>query len=54
VAGRERRRECGRCLRALSFALGEAFQFDWSEEALVIGGQYLRLQVAHLKLCASR
>jgi len=21
----------------LSFALGEAFQFDWSEEALVIG-----------------
>jgi transposase len=38
----------------LSFALGEAFQFDWSEEALVIGGQYLRLQVAHLKLCASR
>ena len=38
----------------LSFALGEAFQFDWSEEALVIGGQYLRVQVAHLKLCASR
>ena len=38
----------------LSFALGEAFQFDWSEEALVIGGQYQRLQVAHLKLCASR
>ncbi|MEN9629276.1 MAG: hypothetical protein RJA10_2503 [Pseudomonadota bacterium] len=38
----------------LSFALGEAFQFDWSEEALVIGGQYVRLQVAHLKLCASR
>ena len=38
----------------LSFALGEAFQFDWSEEALVLGGQYQRLQVAHLKLCASR
>ena len=38
----------------LSFALGEAFQFDWSEEALVIGGVYQRLQVAHLKLCASR
>ena len=30
----------------LSFELGEAFQFDWSEEPLVIGGQYQRLQVA--------
>jgi transposase len=38
----------------LKFALGEAFQFDWSEEGLVVGGIYRRLQVAHLKLCASR
>jgi transposase len=38
----------------LKFELGEAFQFDWSEEGLVIGGIYRRLQVAHLKLCASR
>ena len=38
----------------LQFALGEAFQFDWSEENLVIGGIYRKLQVAHLKLCASR
>ena len=38
----------------LSFALGEAFQFDWSEEGLVVGGIYYRLQLAHLKLCASR
>ena len=38
----------------LKFALGEAFQFDWSEEGLVIGGVYRRIQVAHLKLCASR
>ena len=38
----------------LSFELGEAFQFDWSEEPLVIGGVYQRLQVAHVKLCASR
>jgi transposase len=38
----------------LSFELGEAFQFDWSEEGLVVGGIYRRLQVAHLKLCASR
>ena len=38
----------------LQFALVEAFQFDWSEEGLVIGGIYRRMQVSHLKLCASR
>lgn len=38
----------------LAFAMGEAFQFDWSEEGLVVGGIYRRLQVAHMKLCASR
>lgn len=47
----------GRKLKAfvpLQFAFGEAFQFDWSEEGLVVGGVYRRIQVAHLKLCASR
>ncbi len=38
----------------LRFELGEAYQFDWSEEGLVVGGIYYRLQVAHMKLCASR
>ena len=38
----------------LAFELGEAFQFDWSEEGLVIGGIYRRMQVSHMKLCASR
>ncbi len=38
----------------LAFELGEAFQFDWSEEGLVVGGIYYRVQVSHLKLCASR
>jgi len=38
----------------LRFELGEAFQFDWSEEGLVVGGIYRRMQVSHLKLCASR
>ena len=38
----------------LAFELGEAFQFDWSEEGLVVGGIYYRVQVAHMKLCASR
>ena len=38
----------------LQFELGEAFQFDWGEEGLVVGGIYRRMQVSHLKLCASR
>jgi transposase len=38
----------------LTFELGEAFQFDWGEEGLVVGGIYRRMQVSHLKLCASR
>ena len=38
----------------LRFELGEAFQFDWSEEGLVVGGIYRRMQVSHMKLCASR
>ena len=38
----------------LVFELGEAFQFDWSEEGMVVGGIYYRVQVSHLKLCASR
>lgn len=38
----------------LSFEFGEAFQFDWSEEGIVVGGVYYQAQAAHLKLCASR
>jgi transposase len=38
----------------LAFELGEAYQFDWSDEGLVVGGIYCRAQVAHMKLCASR
>ena len=38
----------------LKFELGEAFQLDWSEKGLVIGGIYRRMQVSHLKLCVSR
>ena len=38
----------------LKFELGEAFQFDWSEEHLVIGGVWRKILAAHLKLCASR
>ena len=38
----------------LHFALGEAFQFDWSEEWLVVGGIHRKILAAHTKLCASR
>jgi len=38
----------------LRFDWGEAFQFDWSEEGLVIGGIWRKIQLAHMKLCASR
>ena len=38
----------------LIFAPGEAFQFDWSEDWAVIGGERTKLQVAHFKLCHSR
>ncbi len=38
----------------LAFEPGEAFQFDWSDESMVVGGIFYKLQVAHLKLCASR
>ena len=38
----------------LKFALGEAFQFDWSEEWLMVGGIHRKILAAHTKLCASR
>ncbi len=38
----------------LSFAPGEAFQFDWSEDYAVIGGVRTKLQIAHFKLSHSR
>jgi transposase len=38
----------------LQFAPGEAFQFDWSEDWVVIDGVSTKLQVAHFKLCYSR
>ncbi len=38
----------------LKFELGEAFQFDWGDENVVIGGIHRRIQVSHMKLCASR
>jgi transposase len=38
----------------LTFAPGEAYQFDWSHEIVVIGGVTTTVKVAHLRLCHSR
>ena len=38
----------------LTFRSGEAFQFDWSEDYAVLGGERTKLQVAHVKLSHSR
>jgi len=46
--------DAGKAFVPLAFELGEAFQFDWSEEPLVVGGIFYRAQVSHMKLCASR
>jgi transposase len=38
----------------LSFAPGEAYQFDWSHEIVVMGGVTMTVKVAHVRLCHSR
>jgi transposase len=38
----------------LSFAAGEAYQFDWSHEVVVLDGATTMVKVAHLRLCHSR
>lgn len=38
----------------LTFAPGEAYQFDWSHEVVVLNGVTSTVKVAHLRLCHSR
>ncbi len=38
----------------LSFAPGEAYQFDWSHEVVLVGGVTVTVKVAHVRLCHSR
>jgi len=38
----------------LSFAPGEAYQFDWSHEIVVMSGVTVTVKVAHMRLCHSR
>lgn len=38
----------------LVFAPGEAYQFDWSHEIVVLSGTTVTPKVAHVRLCHSR
>jgi transposase len=38
----------------LSFAPGEAYQFDWSHDVVLINGTTVTVKVAHVRLCHSR
>jgi len=38
----------------LSFAAGEAYQFDWSHEVVLINGVTVIVKAAHVRLCHSR
>lgn len=38
----------------LSFAPGEAYQFDWSHEIVLLNGTTVTVKVAHVRLCHSR
>jgi transposase len=38
----------------LSFAPGEAYQFDWSHEIVLLDGVTVTVKVAHVRLCHSR
>jgi transposase len=38
----------------LSFAPGEAYQFDWSHEVVVLSGVTVIVKAAHVRLCHSR
>ncbi len=44
----------GKAFIPLSFATGEAYQFDWSQEKVELGGVIQTIHVAHFRLCYSR
>ena len=50
----ERARAPSQAFVPLSFAPGEAFQFDWSHETITLQGLPLVIKVAHMKLSHSR
>lgn len=46
--------QLSRAFIPLHFAAGDALQFDWSEEHVVLGGMEQKIKVAHFRLCHSR
>lgn len=38
----------------LTFEKGEAFQFDWSNEEVILDGTLTSIKIAHIRLCYSR
>lgn len=44
----------GEAFIPLHFVAGDALQFDWSEERVVLGGVEQKIKVAHFRLCHSR
>ena len=53
-AWRRARSQQGPVFIPLWFAPGEAYQFDWSHEVVVLGGVTTTVKVAHIRLCHSR
>lgn len=49
-----RLRQSIRAFVPLTFALGEAFQFEWREKNLLIGGVFRHIQVFQMKLWVGR
>ena len=52
--GREHASHTAAAFVPLSFAPGEAYQFDWSHEIVVMSGATVTVKVAHMRLCHSR
>jgi transposase len=51
---RERGTSAASAYVPLSFAPGEAYQFDWSHEVVLLSGTTVVVKVAHVRLCHSR
>ncbi|KQQ14019.1 protein of unknown function [Methylorubrum extorquens] len=51
---RERASVTAQAFVPLIFAPGEAYQFDWSHEIVLIGGTTVTVKVVHVRLCHSR
>ncbi|MBB4363519.1 transposase [Bradyrhizobium sp. CIR18] len=52
--GKERGQSTAAAYVPLSFAPGEAYQFDWSHEVVLLSGTTVMVKVAHVRLCHSR